>query len=280
MARVPALAEFVERLAAAWRRPGAVTDGFALLDARAAEDAVEVAFHWRRDPARYLVHFPYPDLPQEALGEDFDLDDAVGELSLLLMEDLDTAFVSWAGRTTTADGVLLQHAGRVPSGWFVGEVPLEASPSALRAARAAMEASGERFAVVASHEHDLEPIADPGRFLDAEGLDGTGGRRAVADGSLLAWLQIDRGEGGSPRAGQAVVVADGAEEARIAVLELRTPDPRAFAELAWAACRAAVEQGRVRLTADPALEGLRALGFRDEGDRLVARHDDLRFPGA
>lgn len=280
MARVPDLAEFVERLAGAWSRPGAVTDGFTLLDARAATDAVEVAFRWRRDPTRYLVRFPYPDLPREALGEDFAPDDAVGELALLLMEDLDTGLVSWAARTSTADGVLLQHEGPAPSGWFVGEVPLEASPSALRAARAAMAASGERFAVVAAHEQDLEPIADPGRFLDAAGLDGSAGRRAVADGSLLAWLQIDRGEAGSPRAGQAVVVADGAEGARIAALELRTPDPRAFADLARAACRAAVDAGRVRLVADPALDGLRALGFRDDGGLLVARHDELRFPGA
>ena len=280
MARVPDLAEIVERLAAAWSRPGAVTDGFTLLDARAADDAVEAAFHWRLDPTRYLVRFPYPELLQEVLGEDFDLDDAIGELSLLLMEDLDTGFVSWAGRTNTADGVLLQHAHPAPSGWFVGEVPLEASPSALRAARAAMQASGERFAIVASDEHDVEPIADPGRFLDAAGLDGSVGRRAVEDGSLLAWLQIDRGAAGSPRAGQAVVVADGAQEARIAVLELRTPDPRAFAELAWAACRTAVDAGRVRLTADPTLDGLRALGFRDEGGVLVARHDELRFPAA
>jgi len=279
MARVPDLAEFVERLAGTWSRPGAVTDGFTLLDARAAGDAVEVAFHWRLDPARYLVRFRYPDLPQEVLGDDFDLDDAISELSLLLMEDLDTAFVSWADRTSTADGVLLQHAGRVPSGWFVGEVPLKASPGALRAAaRAGMEASGERFAVVASDEQDVEPIADPGRFLDADGLDGSIGRRAVTDGSLLAWLQIDRGEAGSPRAGQAVVVADGADGARIAVLELRTPDPRAFVQLAWAACRTAVEGGRSRLTADPALDGLRALGFRDEGELLVARRDELRFP--
>jgi hypothetical protein len=196
------------------------------------------------------------------------------------MEDLDTGLVSWAGRTSTADGVLLQPARQSSSGWFVGEVPLEASPGALRAARAAMAASGERFAVVASHEDDLEPIADPGRFLDAAGLGGDAGRRAVADGSLIAWLQIDRGAADSPGAGQAVVVTDGAEAARIAVPELRTPDRRALAELAWAACRAAVDAGRVRLVADPALDGLRALGFRDDGGLLVARHDELRFPGA
>ena len=53
---------------------------------------------------------------------------------------------------------------------------------------------------------------------------------------------------------------------------------RAFAVLAWCACRSAVEAGRVRLVADPVHDGLRALGFADRSGSLEAAHDALRPP--
>jgi hypothetical protein len=274
---VPGIDDVVDLLSADWARHG-VTDGFRFEGAGAEVGSIEVAFRWRLDPQRYLVRFEYPGWLVDALGPGFDAASAVGELALWLMEELDTGYVGRAERRRVGDAVLLLPRPHRPSGWFVGRVPLAFSPAASRRAVEEAARTGRETVVTASPEEPDEPVADPGRFLDLAGLDGSAGRAAAADGTLIAWLQIDRGEVGSPRSGQAVVVRLDADTAGIVRLDLLTPDPRALEALALTACRVAVEGGARTLVADRGLRELLRFGFMDDGERLIARHDGIRPP--
>lgn len=254
------------------------TAGFRLEAASAAAGVLEIAFRWRGDPQGYLVRFAHPDFVEEILGDDFTAEQAGTELRMWLMEELDTGFVGRAARRPVGDRMLLGKERTPHSGWFVGDVPLVESPASRRRAEEEGARTGSSAVVVPSWDDDREPIADPGRFLDQQGLDGSWGRRAVRDGVLIAWLQVDRGDLGDRRAGQVVVVRDGPAAAAIPHLEVR--DPEAFPDLAGAACRRAVEAGARTITAPLELRRLEALGFRERAGRLEVRHDELRAPPA
>ncbi|RIX28089.1 hypothetical protein D1781_11420 [Amnibacterium setariae] len=268
------------RLRQAWSRSGAVTEGFRFRDAEVEVDGViRVAFDWRRDPQRYAVRIPFPGWIRDAIGDGFTAREAVDELSLRLMEELDTGFVSRAARTPDGDVVLLEDRAPRRTGWCVGDVPLEQSASARERALEQARRTGRSTVVVAGRDaDDLEPVADPGRHLDDDGLDGSAGRAAVRAGDLIAWLQLDRGDLASRFVGQAVVTRLDGSTARVALLELRTSDPAAAEDLAIAACRRAVEAGAQRIEAPRDLDLLLDLGFRAEGEVLAARYDEVRPP--
>jgi hypothetical protein len=192
---------------------------------------VLVEFAWRADPNRYAMRFGWDE-----------------DIPLMLMEELDTGAVYWAGTRRVAGRVELDVSARrveTPKGFYVAGVPCDNAAASVSARR-----------------------------LAGSGLNAAGTVEAAAAGELVSWIEAYVNNArGAPVVARAVTVWEphAARVARIRQLEVTRRAPLELARvLLHHAVIDAAGEGAVRVVCDgrgaarpPLLE---TLGFAPPAD--------------
>lgn len=218
-----------------------------LVDVRRAENSALLMFRWD----------PYPDLfgvelslvsPDSWLGVGDpaeDLDEWIAALPLSLMEEIDTGLL-YRGRRRQGDGCIELRGPDWPSDY--------------------------RFYIDTVRPYDTIEWSRTS-FVAADGLDPARAVAAREAGILVAWLTAyENNSTGKPYLGQAIVVGETPERARLDHVEVVAGTPTTLLiGLVRAATHAAAASGAAAVTARVGLEHLELLGFRptSAGEHVV-----------
>lgn len=237
-------AALVDAVRTSLLQPGAVTDGFQGLDVTAADGFLTVRFRWKLDPNTFLIRIPLPDGRGSPLtGVPMDsAEEWAGDLSLALMEQLDTGFLRRTVRTRRGEETELDWDRRweksTRSEYYVSAVALGLGPH-------------------------------PGEHLARAGFDVTEPRRAAREGRLVTWLHayVNNAQG-RPFVGHAAITRDPTDATRGLFDLLNTaphvPDDVPH-ELARHCTYDAAEAGCLTVTTSLTIPLLPTLGFVEQG---------------
>jgi hypothetical protein len=204
------LSETIKAARDAWLKYGAVTDGFRGVCVTQLDDALLLAFQWKRDPNTYALCIPLPGTPEDE-SRGLWADSAEGwayEKSAWLAEEL-AGPLTRAYRRTSKDGLVeLEPKSDAPqewSGYGVTEVPvhdtgfLGREPLTGNVLGQVVPAEMIPHAVQqSSFDRDL-----PGSWLAAFGLDVSLPRQMLEERRLVCWLQAMDSATGIQPVGQA-----------------------------------------------------------------------------